>query len=131
MGDGASLEVTSGTSTARESSVCWLITSPHKRDNSQWGLTCFSTVENNLLRLVGGPELVEPVPPEPAGSIRQEAAEAEPDGGPERCVPADCAGGTLQHLAVVCRQVVLEVRLGQLGQLVMLAVSTECREGHV
>lgn len=88
-------------------------------------------MENNLLRLVRSPEFVEPVPPETADSIRQEAAEAEPDDGAERCVPADRFGGALEYLAVVCGQIMLKVRLGQLGQLVVLVVSTESCKGHL
>lgn len=88
-------------------------------------------MENDLLRLIRSPELIEPVPPETADSIRQEAAEAESDDRAERCVPADCLGGSLQHLAVVCGQIVLEVRLGQLGQLVVLMVTAECCKGHL
>lgn len=88
-------------------------------------------MENYLLRLIRSPELIEPVPTEPADSIRQEAAEAEPDDRAERCMPADRFGGSLQHLAVICGQVMLEVQLGQLGQLVVLVVSTECCKGHL
>lgn len=88
-------------------------------------------MENDLLRLIRSPELVEPVPTETADSIRQEAAEAEPDDRAERCVPADRFGGSLEHLAVVCGQVMLKVRLGQLGQLVVLMVSAECCKRHL
>lgn len=88
-------------------------------------------MEDNLLRLIGSPELVEPVPTETADSIRQKGAESEPNNRTEGCVPTDCFGGSLQHVAVVCGQVMLKVRLGQLGQLVVLVVSTECCKGHL
>lgn len=93
--------------------------------------TCLSTLEYDLLGLVGSPELVEPVPPERAGSIRQEAAETEPDDGAERCMPANCFGRTLENLAIIRGQVMLEVRLCKLGQLVVLVVSAECCERHI
>lgn len=90
-GDGASLEVTSGTSTYGSIvslfSFLVLMVSEYKAYESR--PTCLSIVENHLLRLIRCPEIVEPIPPKPAGSIRQEAAQPKPHDGVEGCLPRD------------------------------------------
>lgn len=126
-GDGASLDVTSGTSTMNDLVGMVIIRQSMKNQSRH---TCLSTLEYDLLGLVGSPELVEPVPPERAGSISQEAAETEPDDGAERCMPANCFGRPFENFTVVRGQVMLEVRFRKLSQLIVLVMSAKCRERH-
>jgi hypothetical protein len=83
-------------------------------------------------RLLGRPERLEEAAARGARTEREEEARAEPERGADARVQSELARGGLEHVAVGRREVVLDVLLGERGQVRagVRAEKGERVEGH-